>query len=522
MDPRPFTLRQAINGIRNRKRLVVSIFGAILVLVGAVTLLSQKKYRSEAKIFVRLGRENIGLDPTMTLGEKPVVTAPMSREAEINSIGFMIKSHNLFEAIVDQIGVDRILTGVSPEEESDNQESSGGGGSVFGSVASSLTKMGVLNDVPQRERAIIKLSKGLSVKTLERSNVLKISYEANDPTLAQDVVNCLIEQYQEWHVKMHRTSGTQQLLESQFKSIAEELTTKEKQLELFKSQTGMISATLTKEQLVSRLGVIRNHLLEANIDLASLEKEVGEMQSNLDSLSPTHIVSKTVGAGNQGVDGMRQELFRQEIELESLLAKNTAQHPRVVELRNTIAKAKEILELDESSRTESVVGNNPIYEQLLASILTKRPLLESAKAKALYLTTELEKLQSTIRAFNDNQRQYDTLTREVGIADEKYRRYQRSLAQARVDFSLEENRLSNISVSQPATFAEKPVRPNKLINLILGIMLGLFGSLGTAVLLEYMAVPACTREEIESTFSAPVIATVPRVSRQESAVRVES
>ena len=52
------------------------MFLFILISVGLVTLFSPKFYTSQAKLFVRLGRENVGLDPTATLGEGAIITTP--------------------------------------------------------------------------------------------------------------------------------------------------------------------------------------------------------------------------------------------------------------------------------------------------------------------------------------------------------------------------------------------------------------------------------------------------------------
>ena len=78
-----FTIRDAVNGVMRQKLVVFTLFVLILSAIGAITIYSTKIYESQAKVFVRLGRENVGLDPTSTLGEGTVVTTPMSREAEI-------------------------------------------------------------------------------------------------------------------------------------------------------------------------------------------------------------------------------------------------------------------------------------------------------------------------------------------------------------------------------------------------------------------------------------------------------
>ena len=73
-------------------------------------LFAPRQYRSEAKLFVRIGRENVGLDATTTLGQSsPVTSLPMSREEEINTVVAILESRGLLEKVVDSIGAETVL-----------------------------------------------------------------------------------------------------------------------------------------------------------------------------------------------------------------------------------------------------------------------------------------------------------------------------------------------------------------------------------------------------------------------------
>ena len=67
-------------------------------------------------------------------------------------------------------------------------------------------------------------------------------------------------------------------------------------------------------------------------------------------------------------------------------------------------------------------------------------------------------------------------------ADDIIRKYSESYEQAQIDRVLEEGRISNISIVQPATFDIKPVKPSTLLNLCWGS--GSPWWMGLAVLLE--------------------------------------
>ncbi len=62
-----------------------------------------KKYESEAKLFVRIGRENATLDPTVIKGDQIAVASSQSRETEINSIVEHLKSRGILQKAMDKV-----------------------------------------------------------------------------------------------------------------------------------------------------------------------------------------------------------------------------------------------------------------------------------------------------------------------------------------------------------------------------------------------------------------------------------
>ena len=105
----PFKPRDVLAILFRHKKKAI---GCCLLVVGSVvivTALLQPRFRSEAMLFVRLGRENVALDPTASMGSGLVVAIPQAREEEINSVVEILKSQALVEKIVDQVGPGTIL-----------------------------------------------------------------------------------------------------------------------------------------------------------------------------------------------------------------------------------------------------------------------------------------------------------------------------------------------------------------------------------------------------------------------------
>jgi capsular exopolysaccharide synthesis family protein len=70
---------------------------------------------------------------------------------------------------------------------------------------------------------------------------------------------------------------------------------------------------------------------------------------------------------------------------------------------------------------------------------------------------------------------------------------------------------SNITIVDRAEIPQLPVKPNKRLNLMLGMFLGLFGGLGLALLMEHLNNTVSTPEEAEQLFGVPCLSVVPDV-----------
>lgn len=80
------------------------------------------------------------------------------------------------------------------------------------------------------------------------------------------------------------------------------------------------------------------------------------------------------------------------------------------------------------------------------------------------------------------------------------------------EFILESKKLipnGNIQIIQAPQLPEKPVSPNKKLNILIAFVLGLMVGVGVVLLLEYLDNTFKSREELEKTLDLPIIGTIP-------------
>ncbi len=508
METHTFTAVDAISAIWRRKY-TVAIFAAVsVVLVGMITVLVPKTYISDAKIFVRLGRENAAPDVTAGLGETQIYSMPPNRESEINSISEMITNKELFGRVVDKIGPERILKKVpnSPAKTRGGGEAT----SPIDNVMVFLTQIGVLNGLNNRERAIIKLQKKTGVDVGETSNVITVRFESYDADLAREVVDAIVDDYTKQHSRIHRAQGGSEFMSAQTQIVRQALYESERKFEEFKNKTKLISVEDQRRVLVDRIARIKNELMDAEAMTQAAKSEVNTLQQLTERLPTSRIVSQTEGSGNEGIDGMRQELFRLQVKREELVSKFSEANPQVKQVERQLAAAKKLFDEAEAKLVESVEGPSRVHEGANLELIKKQPALEALRSKSSELQLQLMAVTEKLDEFNAHETEFIRLQREMQICDENFKRYTRTLQQASMDYAMQEENLSNLSVFQAASLNPKPHRPRKLVNLAAGLFLGLLGGCSLAVLLEYRKSMLNRASELETTLDVPVVATIPQ------------
>lgn len=522
-NPTSNTIRDVYRTLFRHWRKSAAFFFVVVVGVALFTFLSPKEYRSEGKLFVRLGRENATLDPTATLSQTPIVAIPQSRETEINSVVEILLSRALLEKVVDGLGPAVVLNSVEPSNSTDDAtvaEQSGGwihqAGTQIGDVVAQakglLGQLGSSAGLDDRERAILLLAKGIKVEAAKKSNVIQVTYQGPTPTQCQSVVAKLIDSYLDEHLRLNRAHGSHQFFADQTNRLREELSQKEAALRDLKNQTGLASPAAQRQLLVARIGRLEDDLLHAESARAVAEAKVRDLREKLTSLPESQVTTETSGFANEGTDRMREQFYALRVREKEAQAKYTEDHPKMLLIRDQIATARAVLDDEERGRKQVTKEPGRLHHQAEVALLGEEPALASLQSHTEKLQTQLAEVRKELAALNENEMQFAALQREVDLLEADYRKYSANLEQARIDQQLEVQRMSNIGIVQPASLEPRPVRPRKLLNLLLGMGVGLFGALALPLALEQLSGSPTVPEPVARRSPTPVVARVPRLS----------
>ena len=495
------------------------LFFVVVVLgVAILTLMAPRIYRSEAKLLVRLGRESVTLDPTATTGQ--IAPVQRSRESEILTELDILKSRKIAEKVVDVMGPDAILKTSAGETAEVEAKAPGVFTKFTGRIHRAarilrrrLGNVGFTEPLRYRDKAVLAIMENSQITTEKKiRNTIDICFEARSPRSAQEVLTALVDIYLEEHIAVHKTPGSFEFFTRQSNLARDNLAELEQRLQSVGKGTSM---ALIDEEL--RVALRRVSSLQEEIDrdqasLAAARARAQKLSETLAALPETVVTTSTTGFPNPAADRMRELLYELELREQNLLSNYDQQSRQVQDVRRQIAEAREILEKEQRIRTQTTTGMNNAQQQTEISLLQEQANISALETEVNHLRHGLTQARGQLQSLNERAAEMKRLNREIEMHEGNYRKYTENLEQARIDQALTAGRISNIAVVQPATLPIKSVRPQKGLQLLLGILLGAFGAITLAFVCEYLDHTIRTPQEVEERLGLPVLAYVPRTS----------
>jgi uncharacterized protein involved in exopolysaccharide biosynthesis len=333
----------------------------------------------------------------------------------------------------------------------------------------------------------------IEIENPKNSNILKISYENEDPRLAKDIINNFINTYISYRSEIAAESGTYKFLEDQMGMADQKLRDLEQRQADYKGEKELGSPDAQRAILLNRLAdyersltAVRTRRMGKEAKLAVINDQLQQGQSQ--SIPTTE--SSDSPSRVEHIGKLKGELLDLEIRREQLLQKFTPQYEEVVNLDRQIEEIK-----------IKIVGE---IKQILREEQTS---IRALLAEERVLQNSINNIKREIRDLAQKEYELEQLSR--GIEDEReiYSMLLKQREEARISLAKLERGVK-IKVISPAVMSTKPVKPKKRLNIILAILLGCFGGVGLAFFKEYFDHTINTPEEIEHYTGIPVLGSV--------------
>jgi succinoglycan biosynthesis transport protein ExoP len=386
---------------RNKWKIIRPTLLTGLVALGAVQLITPK-YLSEARVFIE-GRENVFLRPE---AEKQNFDRAVVDQEAVTSQVQLILSRDLARDVINQLKLgervefDPALHGVSPVKV------------VLGLLG--LVK-NPLHMTPE-ERVLDAYYDRLSVFPVEKSRVIAVDFQSEDPELAARVANAIADNYLvlQQTTKREQARSAGQWLSGEIDNMRKKVADAEGKVEAFRATSNLLVGTNNTTLSAQQLGDVNAQLVTMRAQKSDAEAKARLIRDMLRSGKPI-----------DSTDILNSELIRrlseQRVTLRAQLAEQSAtllgNHPRIKELKAQISDLDQQIRAEAETVVRSLENDAKIAGARLDSQTSNLDQLKHQAASTNEQDVQLRALERDAKSQRDLLESYLAKFREATSRD---------------------------------------------------------------------------------------------------------
>ena len=309
------------------------------------------------------------------------------------------------------------------------------------------------------------LSGMIEAEVVKDSNLIRVKVNNHDQVLASRIGNSLSEQYLQLMTdkNQEQLSRSVVFLDEQRAATDQSLHEAETALKLFQSQPRGV-AVLENEfnQKSESLADLTSQLQAARVEQHQLRSGVARLEQELETTPRVFTVEKWSDATDS--TGHSQEV-----------------NPLYVSIAQELASKQ-------------------------AALAEKQGQIEGLETMVIQMRAELDQLQA---ALSGKRLQQEKLQREV----DRLRQTSETLAQKGIETQIAKSidlGDTTVMVISEASVPERPIKPNKKLNVAIAFVLGLMVFTLLAFILEYLDNTIKTPEDVRNQLELPVLGVIPK------------
>ena len=343
-------------------------------------------------------------------------------------------------------------------------------------------------DFSKKIKIVEKLRGRTDIMTVRDTDVLKIAVTSSDSAEAIFLANRISNSYQNLDLAggQGELSFVLTFLDSQIVKYADRLEVVENELRAFQSANQIYSldgsAGLLLEDLTHYEGVYFTNIAELEVS----QERVDYLKSQL-SESEKALMEEITNTNNPMIVALRgkiaeleaqkvQQMVDEGWEESSLQARDY--NRRITEMKAKLTNITESLILSGWSEEDPFAASQEIFNK----IVEQEVEVHSARSRAGEYKKLVDKMSDRLKDLPSQILQYARLERDVKLNENLYLTMKQKYEESRIT---EAGQMGKVRILDPALVSRK-VKPNKKINLLMGIILGLGTGIGLAFVREFL------------------------------------
>jgi len=475
--------------IKHRKT-VAGFFVTIFLLVMLATFVVTPQYMATTNVIIEKASPN-----ALEMNYRSNLNDPEFNETQFQ----LIQSHAVALRVVDMLSLEETYDTYMGryEKPSPLQVMLNGLGKMMARVRKLLApappagqKESLGNLASTRaDRIANKLQENIFVEPILNSRIVAISFLSPNREFSALVANAVAKAYLEETLDM-KTEATRRTLGWMTKKADEErrkLDASEQKIQDFMHANNLVT-------MENRVAVLPEQLSEIGTELIQAQSRREEMEALYDKVkkvagNPKAAETIPAIASDPALRTLQSQILVAEQNIMQLSGTYGKKHPAMIKALSdlTVLKEKKAQEI----------------KRVVASIKNEYELARSAENT---LTAKLRRNKSEAQRVNESFIQYQALNREL---ETNRQLYDALLGKIKEQSITGENQPAvNFWIVEKARVPIRPATPRKVLNALMGLVVGLFGGIGLAFIIEYLDNTIKDSEETEAVLGVPVLGTV--------------
>lgn len=346
------------------------------------------------------------------------------------------------------------------------------------------------DDMPPTQDGLDALGRALDAGPREDTQLVEIRVTHTDPERAAVLANLVAEVYQVSNLDQ-RTDAAQQTrvwLEGKTGDTKSSLDAASEKVLSFKEQHDLADVDESADGITTRMASLQAAASEANTERVLLESRIRELEKRFDAGEVEMLVGMF---DDPALQAMARERASTVTAAAEVLARYGELHP---EHQRTVAHLEKLEGL--------------IATEVARNIASEKSRATTLRRQEARIEAELEQVKTELLEKQRLQEQYSTLKLE----EDRLRRLYGTLGERGAEVELQAStRLNDVRIVDRAVPPTRPSKPNKLLNLAMGLIVGVGGGLGLSLLRFRIDDALVTPEDIEEHLALSMLGAIPTV-----------
>lgn len=477
--------------VRKRVWTLLAVFTMLVTTVTIKTFNTRPIYEANARLLIEKEELNV-------VSFKEVLAVNPTAEDYYRNQIEVLKSKSLAKRVIDALDLQS-----SPEFASSEND---GKSSAMASLILWFKSLTPANKSPlsstentettgdANNKLIDTFLRRLMVTLIKDTGVINVSFSGYYPEPVARITNVLVEQYLRQDSERRYSASQEALkwLNERLKEVKSELNESEISLQKYKERESIITLE-NMAAIEEKHNIVLQKLAELNTAVTNAKTERIGLETLYDELhqlsaQPEMIEAIPAVIQNRLIQDLKSTYIALSGEYSQLAERYGYKHPKLTRMKTEMDTVKNKLTLE--------------VEKIISSIETEYKV---AEAREETLREALDQQKQEAMDLNRKAIQYGVLKREVETNRIMYNTLLTRMKETSLTGGL---KTSNIRILDPVEVPRLPVKPNKKLNIMLALIVGLTLGAGITFFLEYLDDTIRTPDDLEHNLPIPLLGAI--------------